>query len=443
MKRTKQILSVFLSVCMVLTCMVGMSVTASAVDNTAAEVLKPTVTNGKVTDAKVLEYAGKQWYVIASNGVGVPIAAGAVTSQTEETTLVLLAKENWDTSIFASMYNNNYVRSDLKTQIDGLVNSAKIGTYYTSEDETWKNGLVATRTLAGGASSGSNYESVDNISGSQVTNAILWPLSAYEVGQIDNSTIRQGTWWLRSPGRNHLGAACVNSGSLDSRDVMLRKFGVRPALCLNLTSNIFASEKSGEPGVYELTKAQAHTHIWGYDADGATITANCSGEGTCDITPAPTLTISAANKEYDDTPAEAVITTSDNWNPGNGLPEWQAVQIQYYSVETAGTTTGGTSLGTSAPSDAGHYYAAITIGEKTAVAAFSIGSLTMTVMEKTINNIYDMGAKDALENAVIDLDVDKIKAEIGAISGIGEKRLEQIMEIIQRNIKEADDKENT
>jgi hypothetical protein len=52
-----------------------------------------------------------------------------------------------------------------------------------------------------------------------------------------------------------------------------------------------------------------------------------------------------------------------------------------------------------------------------------------------------MGAKDALENAVIDLDMDKLRSELGAVSGIGEKRLEQIMEIIQRNIAEADSKE--
>ncbi|MBR5091809.1 MAG: hypothetical protein IK093_20500 [Ruminiclostridium sp.] len=70
----------------------------------------------------------------------------------------------------------------------------------------------------------------------------------------------------------------------------------------------------------------------------------------------------------------------------------------------------------------------------------SIKGMNRETMEKTINNIYDMGAKDALENAVIDLDVEKIRTEIGAISGIGEKRLEQIMEIIQRNIKEADEK---
>jgi hypothetical protein len=68
----------------------------------------------------------------------------------------------------------------------------------------------------------------------------------------------------------------------------------------------------------------------------------------------------------------------------------------------------------------------------------SIKAMNRETMEKTINNIYDMGAKDALENAVIDLDVDKIRTEIGAINGIGEKRLEQIMEIIQRNIAEAD-----
>ncbi len=69
-----------------------------------------------------------------------------------------------------------------------------------------------------------------------------------------------------------------------------------------------------------------------------------------------------------------------------------------------------------------------------------IKSMNRDAMEKTINNIYDMGAKDALENAVIDLDMGKLAAEIGTINGIGDKRLEQIMEIIQRNIKEADEK---
>ena len=49
-----------------------------------------------------------------------------------------------------------------------------------------------------------------------------------------------------------------------------------------------------------------------------------------------------------------------------------------------------------------------------------------------------MGAKDALDNAVIDLDMDRLRSEIGAVSGIGEKRLDQIMEIIKRIISESD-----
>ena len=67
-----------------------------------------------------------------------------------------------------------------------------------------------------------------------------------------------------------------------------------------------------------------------------------------------------------------------------------------------------------------------------------IKSMDRSAMEKTLNNIYEMGAKDALENSVIDLDIGKLRSEVGAVSGIGEKRLEQIMEIIQRNIAEAD-----
>jgi hypothetical protein len=70
-----------------------------------------------------------------------------------------------------------------------------------------------------------------------------------------------------------------------------------------------------------------------------------------------------------------------------------------------------------------------------------IKSMDRSAMEKTLNNIYEMGAKDALANAVIDLNMNKLRSEISAVNGIGDKRLEQIMEIIQRNIAEADSKD--
>ncbi len=69
-----------------------------------------------------------------------------------------------------------------------------------------------------------------------------------------------------------------------------------------------------------------------------------------------------------------------------------------------------------------------------------IKSMDRIEMERTLNNIYDMGAKEALANAVINLDMEKLRNELGTVSGIGEKRLEQIMEIIKRNIAEADGK---
>ena len=228
---------------------------------TAAETLAPTVDNdNKVTDAKILEYAGKQWYVIASGTTGVQIANDAVTTQAGETTLVLLAKDNWGANVIFSGSSNTYKDSNLESQMNSYCSTTaaeKIGNYYTGTDETWKNELIATRTLTGEASAGSNYQNEDNISGDSVTGATLWPLSAAEVSQINNSTILQGNgnWWLRSPGTNDTKAASVYSGSLGITPVRVA-VGVRPALCLNLTSEIFTSEKSGESGVYELTKAE-------------------------------------------------------------------------------------------------------------------------------------------------------------------------------------------
>ena len=52
----------------------------------------------------------------------------------------------------------------------------------------------------------------------------------------------------------------------------------------------------------------------------------------------------------------------------------------------------------------------------------SIKAMNREAMEKTINNIYDMGAKDALANAVIDMDMDKLRQDLSSVSGIGEKR---------------------
>lgn len=56
-------------------------------------------------------------------------------------------------------------------------------------------------------------------------------------------------------------------------------------------------------------------------------------------------------------------------------------------------------------------------------------------MTRTLANIYQMGKDDAMQGIdAIDIDLDKMRSEIGAVKGIGEVRLNQIMEIIKDNL---------
>ena len=56
-------------------------------------------------------------------------------------------------------------------------------------------------------------------------------------------------------------------------------------------------------------------------------------------------------------------------------------------------------------------------------------------MSRTLANIYQMGKDDAMQGIdAVDIDLDKMRSEIGAVKGIGEVRLNQIMEIIKDNL---------
>lgn len=56
-------------------------------------------------------------------------------------------------------------------------------------------------------------------------------------------------------------------------------------------------------------------------------------------------------------------------------------------------------------------------------------------MTCTLANIYQMGKDDAMQGIdAVDIDLDKMRSEIGAVKGIGEVRLNQIMEIIKDNL---------
>lgn len=64
-----------------------------------------------------------------------------------------------------------------------------------------------------------------------------------------------------------------------------------------------------------------------------------------------------------------------------------------------------------------------------------IKSMDKDTMTRTLANIYQMGKDDAMQGIdAVDIDLDKMRSEIGAVKGIGEARLKQIMEIIKDNL---------
>ena len=128
----ERMLSVLLSLAVVMTIIPVMpvkEVRAEAQTQTAAQILEPTVDNNdnKVTAAKELSFAGKQWYVIGCNGKGVLPAEGSVTTSDDDSLAVLLAKENWDRVKFDQNNSSNaYGSSKLKTTIEGVLLRLKI-----------------------------------------------------------------------------------------------------------------------------------------------------------------------------------------------------------------------------------------------------------------------------------------------------------------------------
>ncbi|SFQ51963.1 hypothetical protein SAMN02910358_02616, partial [Lachnospiraceae bacterium XBB1006] len=155
-------------------------------------------------------------------------------------------------------------------------------------------------------------------------------------------------------------------------------------------TNVAGTE--GETTIEAVNKAQevsetlkkiyfsSHEHIFTYTANGATITATCSGDD-CNLTnKQATLTIAATGGAYDGTTAFRATVT-------NNIPavEGDTVgSIKYYKVNTEGATTGGIEQ-TSAPVNAGYYYANVTLtsgsNSYTAVKAFTIAKGTAEALD--------------------------------------------------------------
>ena len=249
----KRILSILLTLCM-LFCLTPISVFAeevgawgSAAIQLGADALNKTVN----TEIAPTVYFGQNhennpaaWRVIGYDGNGITSAQGDIT---------LLAAYNMGWSKFGS--SAAYADSDLKTAIDALAEKL------TSKETD----AVQKQTLASGSY---NRENTDCVSGTQVNNAVFWPLSTAEASAVNNDLRiadrehqywASSYWWLRSPGAKGRDVASVDGfANIDHDGIDISNiWGVRPAFKLNLNSVLFASSAVGgkpDGGLTEVSK---------------------------------------------------------------------------------------------------------------------------------------------------------------------------------------------
>ena len=237
----KRILSILLTLCMML-CLTPISVFAEEVGawGSAAIKLGAGALNKTVnTEIAPTVYFGQNhdnnpaaWRVIGYDGNGVTSAQGDIT---------LLAAYNMGWSKFGS--SAAYADSDLKTAIDALAEKL------TSKETD----AVQKQTLASGSY---NRENTDCVSGTQVNNAVFWPLSTAEASAVNNDLRiadrehqywASSYWWLRSPGAKNRDVASVDGfANIDHDGIDISNiWGVRPTFKLNLNSVLFASAAVG------------------------------------------------------------------------------------------------------------------------------------------------------------------------------------------------------
>ena len=190
-------------------------------------------------DARTVYYAGTAWRVIGYGGQG-------VASETNTMTLISAGNLKTDVQFRADWLAsdaNHYSKSNLKKEMDTVS-----GTFSAGE----KSGIAA-RDLASGDYNG---QDTDCIAGDEVKGALLWPLSTKEANAMNGDLRRldggsgrnlaTDFWWLRSPGFNSTHAFQVwGGGEVSDSGRVAGKYGVRPALNLNLSSALFTSAAVG------------------------------------------------------------------------------------------------------------------------------------------------------------------------------------------------------
>ncbi|MDR3277310.1 MAG: S-layer homology domain-containing protein [Oscillospiraceae bacterium] len=208
---------------------------------------------------ETVEYFGKQWVVIGYNGNGVASSANTLT--------LLLANAGEQNMYATGNYFNKEVAygTGQRTYFD--ITEPRSSEYAGSDLQAAMDGAAATLSAAERAQlvpcnfeGGAKYkDGSGKVSGSAVTEALFWALSAAEAESLDASILDfHYNWWLRTVGENFLRAAEVTNAIGDDNSYKVFVSGshistpnaVRPACIINLAALVSNWAKS------EIDKAE-------------------------------------------------------------------------------------------------------------------------------------------------------------------------------------------
>jgi hypothetical protein len=173
----------------------------------------------------------------------------------------------------------------------------------------------------------------------------------------------------------------------------------------------------------EGTLTIGHVHAWTYTANGAVITAKCSG---CNATTTLTLVKPEKTSESSSASAEATFTLASDEYSGNAFKDVKKADIKYY-VQNTDTPLA------NAPTAKGDYTAKITVDSATASVDYSISGggsgpviptgggtgggsgLTMTLLD-TVNGTINFQGKEVAvrEKSISNGDVVKLEVKPAA-----------------------------
>ncbi|MCR5846847.1 MAG: InlB B-repeat-containing protein [Lachnospiraceae bacterium] len=250
-----------------------------------------------------------KWRVIGYNTDGVASADGRMT---------LLAESSLGNSYFDETKNSNeYSKSTLKTAIDNIVNNR------LSTGSPERNAVI-NRTLLGGSGLYGADDYNDNyVSGSTVSDAVMWPLSFYEADLLNSNIRNKGEcWWLRSPGQYYYTTAAVsNDGNIYEIGYNAdNSYSVRPAIYLNLSSVIMTSaavdgKKSVSVGIFGLTPIENYNgNEWKFTIhDSSRDALTVTREGDFKVNPGNKIKIKYSNAVTgSNNYLSAILVNSDN-----------------------------------------------------------------------------------------------------------------------------------